>query len=339
LIIGLALMYVDNDKINGSDKTENWLHIAKNAILYILFPVVIAYLVFKDAVFSNFTSSILDMVSPFENVLYVVLGGLGLYIIYKGMKAFGTNESVMGIVSKIIGLLFTGGWIYLFIQLFTFSLENISLLIIPILYLIVSAVYLFVTQYNANMISGSMYATVAILFITVMYSIKINQSVIWKTLYTVVTSLVSSWSLSNSDIPLSYIPFLLLISITLMVISSMIILISHNVYEAKYKEKTGKEPEELSGEYKDYYDGYVIRMKWFIASSILTTAGYSFYMKSVVESQAGRSKQSPNLTDIFTGSNAAWLSTNISGILMNIFASREIFNSYNFLDISRRLII
>ena len=335
-ITGVALMYAD--KSNGSDVAGEWYYILKNAILYIGFPVAIAYLVFEDASPKTFFDDVMQMISPFENVAYIILGGLGLYVLYKGIKSVATSEWIMDTISVIISLLFVAGWIYLFMQLFTFSLTNISLLMIPIIYLTISAVYLFVNQYNTNSTSGSMYATVTTLFFAILYSLKDNVSIALKTLYTVITSLVSSWILTSSSSPLSYIPVLLLISITLMVVSSMIILISYTAYKNKYKEKEGEYPEELSGNYKDYYDGYVARMIWFIATSIMTTLGYKFYTKSSMDSEKVGSKQDNAMSGIFTMSNAAWLSTNITAVIMNIFASQEIFNSSRFLHISRSLI-
>ena len=336
-ITGFALIYAD--KSNGQDIAGEWYYILKNAILYVAFPITIAYLVFEDANPKKFFDDIMQIISPFENVAYILLGGLGLYAIYKGIKSVATSGWIMDTISAIVSLLFIAGWIYLFMQLFTFSLTNISLLIIPIIYLTISAVYLFVNQYNANSTSGSMYATVTTLFFAILYSLKDNVSIALKTLYTVIASLISSWTLTSSGSPLAYIPFLLLISITLMVVSSMIILISYTAYKNKYMEKEGESPEELSGNYKDYYDGYVSRMIWFIATSIMTTIGYKFYVNSTTDIEQVRYKQNPSASGIFTMSNAAWLSTNVTAIIMNIFASQEIFNSSRFLHISRSLTI
>jgi hypothetical protein len=147
--------------------------------------------------------------------------------------------------------------------------------------------------------------------------------------YVMGASVFSAGLLRNSAQYMSYIPYILLISAILMIISSLIVLISYNLFITDYTKKTG-EPPVLSGSYANYYDNYTTSMKSFATSSILMTLAYNTYITKSTDAAQDASNRKPWIS---------WLFTNIFAAITLTISSTELFNSAKFIDISRSLVI
>lgn len=111
----------------------------------------------------------------------------------------------------------------------------------------------------------------------------------------------------------------------LMIIASLIVVISINIYISKYTSKTGDAPT-ISGLYESYYENYTSSMKLFVTCGIIMTLSYKTYEANM------RSDENTNHKPWLS-----WIFTNVFGFVMIATASNELFNSAKFIDISRNL--
>ena len=114
-----------------------------------------------------------------------------------------------------------------------------------------------------------------------------------------------------------------------MIISSLIVLISYNLYITEYTKKTGEQPV-LSGSYASYYDNYTTSMKLFATSGILMTLAYNTYIAKSTDAAQDSSKRKPWIS---------WFVTNLFAAITVTISSTELFNSAKFIDISRGMVI
>lgn len=213
-------------------------------------------------------------------------------------------------------------WIFMFMQLFTFTPLNYTLILIPTMYLLFSTIYILAKQNLVDSFTSNLYTYGLIVF---MYIIAIFVT---KTpVYVLITTLISSFIMRNQIQYMSYIPYLLLFSMILMIIASLIVVISISIYISTYTSKTG-EPPTLSGLYENYYENYMSSMKTFVTCGILMTLAYKTYETNMKIDD--KTKMQPWFS---------WILTNVSGFIMAATVSTELFNSANFIDISRNLII
>ena len=369
LITTWALIYVDKNDWSDWSKWSDWsiwsiLNTLYKIALYIVAPIVLLVLVFKDVNFESNYGIIKHRLGP--RVFWTLIGIVGSFIIFKGILYFlKCDNTWRDTFIKLFQFSMLGGWIYLFISLFTYtSLKSVSFLMIPITYLIISAIYIFITWSNKLIISRMVYGIIAGIFATMIYSLHgSNLNLTIQGIIMFIASLVTGLYLSN-DNSLSHIPSLLFLSITFMIISTMMILISYNVYKTEYKNKTGDDPETTDissyykkktgddrdpnrlGKYNEYYDAYSSRMAWFTGSSILTTLGYSYYCSGLnlcVNTTRADITTNPTISEIWNNTikkeNLTWFFTNVSSLIMTFFASREIFNSSKFMYIKRSMAI
>lgn len=148
-------------------------------------------------------------------------------------------------------------------------------------------------------------------------------------IYLMFASTFSAWLLQNSAQSMSYIHYIILISAILMITSSLIVLISYNLYITEYTKKTGTPPV-LSGSYATYYDNYNTSMKLFATSGILMTLAYNTYITKSTDAAQDSSKYKPWIS---------WFITNMFAAITVTISSTELFNSAKFIEISRGLVI
>lgn len=364
LITASALLYVDKNDISNINIMNIIIQLLYKIALYIVAPIVLLVLVLKDVNWDLSWGSMNELLG--HRILYTLLIGSGLVFLFVfGIPFFlKCDNTWRDTFIKLFQFGMLGGWIYLFISLFTYSLTSVSFLMIPIVYLIISAIYIFITHNSDSSKSGSTYVIIAGIFATIIYSLQgSNLNLTIQGVLMFIASLFTGWYLSNIN-SLSHIPSLLFLSITFMIISTMMILISYNVYKTEYKNKTGDDSGATNmssyykkktgddddainlGKYNEYYDAYRSRMAWFTGSSILTTLGYSYYcngLKMCIPSKQVVITTNPTFLDIWNNTtkneNLTWFFTNTSSLIMTFFASRELFNSSKFMYIKRSMAI
>lgn len=259
-----------------------------------------------------------------EYTLYV--GGfiLACGVAYLSYKLFIWIAPSWGpwLLKYILLSLVISSWIYMFMQLFTYAPLNYSLIYIPIMYLLFSTIYILAKQNMVDKFTSNLfnYGLIGLMYIIAIFIAKTP-------VYVLLVTLISSFIMRNQVQYMSYIPYLLLFSMILMIIASLIVVISISIYISTYTAKTG-EPPTLSGLYENYYENYTSSMKTFITCVILMTLAYNTYETNMKTDD--NTKRQPWFS---------WLLTNVAGFMMAATASTELFNSANFIDISRNMII
>jgi hypothetical protein len=285
----------------------SWLSIFKK-ILYGIFAIIMTTLVFP------------------ANAYYIfgfIIGCVVLYSLYRLLLWIAPSWGPSIIKYAMDGIILSG-WVYMFMNLFAFTPTNYALILIPVMYLIFSVIYILAKQFMRTGDEFNMYtyglATASLLVATLVMRTPV---------YVMIASTFSAWLLRNSTQYMSYIPYVILISAILMIISSLIVLISYNLYINEYTKKTGTSPV-LSGSYASYYDNYTISMKSFVTSSILMTLAYNTYITKSTDAAQDSSKRKPWIS---------WFATNLFAAITVVISSTELFNSAKFIDISRSLVI
>jgi len=285
-----------------------------------------------------------NWLSRFKKMLFVICAiGIALlafpsysfYIIafiFVCMAIYGAYRSLIWfapwlgplIIKFIMDVIILAVWIYTFMSIFAFNQSNYALMLIPVMYLIFSVIYIFAKYFMQNSDGFNIY-TYGFAATSLLVAVLIMRT----PAYVMGASAFSVWLLRNSSQYMSYVPSILLISAIFMIISSLIVLISYNLFIAEYTKKTGKTPV-LSGLYAGYYDNYTISMKSFAASVIILTLAYNTYVKKSIEA----AKDATNRTPWFS-----WLVTNLFAAITITISSIELFNSSKFIHISRSSLI
>jgi len=257
---------------------------------------------------------------------YVFIGiALGIYAIYSIVKIFAWLVVPYWkpyILKYILYFITIPSFIWLFINLFTYTPLNYTLIIFPVIYLIFSIIYIFIKESIFDTESFSIYNYLIIISVLTLAIFVFAEPII-----IFILSVIFALLVNNNAQPYGYLTVILLLSTVLMVASSLIILISYKLFSSAYKKNTGEEPE-LSGSYAEYYDNYMNSMKMFITYTILMTVTYKFYIN------ANAAEKPSRFVLFITG-----FLTNIFGLLLSHTTAFEILNSSKFVHISRNMII
>ncbi len=288
---------------NAPAQPTSWLSIFKK-ILYGIFAIIMTTLIFP------------------ANAHYIfgfIIGSVVLYSLYR-LFLWVAPSWGPSILKYAMNAIILCGWIYLFMNIFAFTQKNYALILIPVMYLIFSVIYILMKQFMQSSVEFNIY-TYALAIASMLVAVLIMRT----PEYLMVASGFSAWLLQNSVQPMSYIPYIILISAILMIISSLIVLISYNLYITEYTKKTGNSPV-LSGSYASYYENYTTSMKLFATSGIIMTLAYNAYITKSTNVAQDSSKYKPWIS---------WLVTNVFAAITVAISSTELFNSAKFIDISR----
>ena len=288
---------------NAPAQPTSWLSIFKK-ILYGIFAIIMTTLIFP------------------ANAHYIfgfIIGSVVLYSLYR-LFLWVAPSWGPSILKYAMNAIILCGWIYLFMNIFAFTQKNYALILIPVMYLIFSVIYILMKQFMQSSVEFNIY-TYALAIASMLVAVLIMRT----PEYLMVASGFSAWLLQNSAQPMSYIPYIILISAILMIISSLIVLISYNLYITEYTKKTGNSPV-LSGSYASYYENYTTSMKLFATSGIIMTLAYNTYITKSTNVAQDSSKYKPWIS---------WLVTNVFAAITVAISSTELFNSAKFIDISR----
>jgi len=288
---------------NAPAQPTSWLSIFKK-ILYGIFAIIMTTLIFP------------------ANAHYIfgfIIGSVVLYSLYR-LFLWVAPSWGPSILKYAMNAIILCGWIYLFMNIFAFTQKNYALILIPVMYLIFSVIYILMKQFMQSSVEFNIY-TYALAIASMLVAVLIMRT----PEYLMVASGFSAWLLQNSVQPMSYIPYIILISAILMIISSLIVLISYNLYITEYTKKTGNSPV-LSGSYASYYENYTTSMKLFATSGIIMTLAYNTYITKSTNVAQDSSKYKPWIS---------WLVTNVFAAITVAISSTELFNSAKFIDISR----
>lgn len=292
---------------NAAAQPTSWLTIFKK-ILYGIFAIIMTTLVFP------------------ANAYYIfgfIIGCVVLYSLYRLLLWVAPSWGV-SILKYVMDAIILCGWVYMFMNIFAFTPKNYALILIPVMYLIFSVIYVLIKQFMQTSVDFNMYT-----YALAISSMLVAGLVMRSSVYVMFATVFSAWLLQDSTQPMSYIPYIILISAILMIISSLIVLISYNLYITEYTKKTGTTPV-LSGTYASYYDNYTTSMKLFAGSSILMTLAYNTYTTKSTVAPQDPSKYKPWIS---------WIVTNMFAIITVTISSTELFNSAKFIDMSRSLVI
>jgi hypothetical protein len=285
----------------------SWLSIFKK-ILYGIFAIIMTTITFP------------------ANAHYIfgfIIGCVVLYSLYRLLLWVAPSWG-HSIIKYAMDAIILFGWVYMFMNIFAFTPTNYALILIPVMYLIFSVIYIFAKQFMRDSDEFNIY-TYGLAIASLLVAVLVMRTPV----YVMIASAFSAWLLRNSSQYMSYIPYIILVSSILMIISSLIVLISYNLYITEYTNKTGTSPV-LSGSYASYYDNYTISMKSFAASSILMTLAYNTYITKSTDAAQESSKNKPWIS---------WFATNLFAAITLTISSTELFNSAKFIDISRSLVI
>lgn len=285
----------------------SWLSIFKK-ILYGIFAIIMTTITFP------------------ANAHYIfgfIIGCVVLYSLYRLLLWVAPSWG-HSIIKYAMDAIILFGWVYMFMNIFAFTPTNYALILIPVMYLIFSVIYIFAKQFMRDSDEFNIY-TYGLAIASLLVAVLVMRTPV----YVMIASAFSAWLLRNSSQYMSYIPYIILVSSILMIISSLIVLISYNLYITEYTNKTGTSPV-LSGSYASYYDNYTISMKSFAASVIILTLAYNTYVKKSIEA----AKDATNRTPWFS-----WLVTNLFAAITITISSIELFNSSKFIHISRSSLI
>ncbi len=288
---------------NAPAQPTSWLSIFKK-ILYGIFAIIMTTLIFP------------------ANAHYIfgfIIGSVVLYSLYR-LFLWVAPSWGPSILKYAMNAIILCGWIYLFMNIFAFTQKNYALILIPVMYLIFSVIYILMKQFMQSSVEFNIY-TYALAIASMLVAVLIMRT----PEYLMVASGFSAWLLQNSVQPMSYIPYIILISAILMIISSLIVLISYNLYITEYTKKTGNSPV-LSGSYASYYENYTTSMKLFATSGIIMTLAYNAYITKSTNVAQDSSKYKTWIS---------WLVTNVFAAITVAISSTELFNSAKFIDISR----
>lgn len=281
--------------------------------------------IFKKILYGIFAIIMTTLVFP-ANAYYIfgfIIGCVILYSLYRLLLWVAPSWGPT-ILKYAMDAIILCVWVYMFMNIFAFTPKNYALILIPVMYLIFSVIYILIKQFMQISVDFNMY-TYAVAIASLLVAILVMRAPI----YVMIASTFTALLLQNSAQSMSYIPYIILISAILMIISSLIVLISYNLYITEYTKKTGKSPV-LSGTYANYYDNYTTSMKLFATSGILMTLAYNTYITKSTDTAHDSSKYKPWIS---------WLVTNIFAVITVIISSTELFNSSKFIDISRSLVI
>ena len=285
----------------------SWLSIFKK-ILYGIFAIIMTTITFP------------------ANAHYIfgfIIGCVVLYSLYRLLLWVAPSWGP-SILKYAMDAIILCGWVYMFINIFAFTPKNYALILIPVMYLIFSVIYIIIKQFMQTSDEINMY-TYSLAIASLLVAILVMRAPI----YLMFASTFSAWLLQNSAQSMSYIHSIILISAILMITSSLIVLISYNLYITEYTKKTGTPPV-LSGSYATYYDNYNTSMKLFATSGILMTLAYNTYITKSTDAAQDSSKYKPWIS---------WFVTNLFAAITVTISSTELFNSAKFIDISRGLVI
>jgi len=288
---------------NAPAQPTSWLSIFKK-ILYGIFAIIMTTLIFP---------------ANAHYIFGVIIGCVVLYSLYRALLWVAPSWGP-SILKYAMNAIILCGWIYLFMNIFAFTQKNYALILIPVMYLIFSVIYILMKQFMQSSVEFNIY-TYALAIASMLVAVLVMRT----PEYLMVASGFSAWLLQNSAQPMSYIPYIILISAILMIISSLIVLISYNLYITEYTKKTGNSPV-LSGSYASYYENYTTSMKLFATSGIIMTLAYNTYITKSTNVAQDSSKYKPWIS---------WLVTNVFAAITVAISSTELFNSAKFIDISR----
>ena len=285
----------------------SWLSIFKK-ILYGIFAIIMTTIAFP------------------ANAHYIfgfIIGSVVLYSLYR-LFLWVAPSWGPSILKYAMDAIILSGWVYMFMNIFAFTPKNYALILIPVMYLLFSVIYILTKQFMRTSDEFNIYT-----YGLASASLLVAALVMRTPVYVMIASVFSAGLLRNSSQYMSYIPYIILISAILMIISSLIVLISYNLFIADYTKKTGTPPV-LSGSYANYYDNYTTSMKLFATSSILMTLAYNTYITKSTDAAQDSSKRKPWFS---------WLVTNLFAAITITISSTELFNSTKFIDISRSSVI
>lgn len=288
-------------------RPTNWLSVFKK-MLYLISAIIIAILAFPAYSFY---------------IIAFIFVCMSIYGAYRSLIWFAPWLGPL-IIKFIMDMIILASWIYMFMSIFAFKQSNYALILIPVMYLIFSVIYIFATQFMQTSNEFNIYT-----YVFAATSLLVAALAMRAPAYVMIASAFSAGLLRNSSHYMSYVPSILLISAILMIISSLIVLISYNLFIADYTKKTGKTPV-LSGLYASYYDNYTISMKSFATSVIILTLAYNTYIKKSIDAAKDATKYKPWFS---------WLVTNLFAAITVTISSTELFNSAKFIDISRSSVI
>jgi len=281
--------------------------------------------IFKKILYGIFAIIMITLAFP-TNSFYIfgfVIGCVVLYSLYRLLLWVAPSWGP-SIIKYTMDSIILSVWIYMFMNIFAFKQNNYALILIPVMYLIFSVIYIFAKQFMQTSDEFNIYT-----YVLAAASLLVAALIMRTPAYVMGASAFSVWLLRNSSQYMSYIPSTLLISAILMIISSLIVLISYNLFIAEYTKKTG-EPPVLTGLYASYYDNYTTSMKSFATSGIILTLAYNTYIKKSTDAAQDATKYKPWLS---------WFVTNLFAAITIIISSTELFNSAKFIDISRSSVI
>lgn len=288
-------------------RQTNWLSTFKK-MLFVISAIVIAILAFPAYSFY---------------IIAFVFVCMSIYGAYRSLIWFAPWLGPL-IIKFIMDMIILAVWIYTFMSIFAFKQSNYALMLIPVMYLIFSVIYIF-AKYFMQTSDGFNIYTYGFAATSLLVAVLIMRT----PAYVIGASAFSVWLLRNSSHYISYIPSILLISAILMIISSLIVLISYNLFITDYAKKTGKTPV-LSGLYASYYDNYTISMKSFAASVIMLTLAYNTYVQKSIDAEKDATNRRPWFS---------WLVTNLFAAITITISTTELFNSSKFIHISRSSLI
>ena len=281
--------------------------------------------IFKKILYGIFAIIMTTLVFP-ANAHYIfgfIIGCVVLYSLYRLLLWVAPSWGP-SILKYAMDAIILCGWVYMFINIFAFTPKNYALILIPVMYLIFSVIYIIIKQFMQTSDEINMY-TYGVAIASLLVAILVMRAPI----YLMFASTFSAWLLQNSAQSMSYIHYIILISAILMITSSLIVLISYNLYITEYTKKTGTQPV-LSGSYASYYDNYNTSMKLFATSGILMTLAYNTYIMKSTDAAQDPSKYKQWIS---------WFVTNLFAAITVTISSTELFNSAKFIDISRGLVI
>jgi hypothetical protein len=281
--------------------------------------------IFKKILYGIFAIIMTTFAFP-ANAHYIfgfIIGGVVLYSLYRLLLWVAPSWGP-SILKYAMDAIILCAWVYMFMNIFAFTPKNYALILIPVMYLIFSVIYIATKQFMRTSDGISMYT-----YGLAGASLLVAGLVMRTPVYVTIASVFSAWLLRNPAEHMSYIPYIILISAILMIISSLIVLISYNLYITEYTKKTGKSPV-LSGSYASYYDNYTTSMKLFATSGIIMTLAYNTYITKSTDAAPESFKNKQWIS---------WLVTNLFAAITVTITSTELFNSAKFIDISRSLVI
>ena len=244
----------------------------------------------------------------------------GLYRKYIS-SSLGVTHTIIRFIIDVI--LFTVVFL-IFKSLFMHPVRDYMYLIIPMIFGILSIMYL---MYKQNIVKSIIDSR----WIYLVFVIGIVMSIVTKS--EIILLLVSLLGVHYLHDPIlsnnSYLPYTLLLSTIFLVISIIIIFASYSEFVEKIKKRTGKKPE-LSGSYDIMYENLTLTIGNYLLFGMLMVLSY-YKTEDIGEINKLLNKEDKIIYWPMITRGISY----ISGFLLLLLTSTEIINSTGFINISR----